>query len=312
MEHGSFSRVGTEGMTLRRLLAIDFIPSRRLRKTELIGYDSQVKAGLGIGLSVAEGGGKNVLVFGFPGTGIRTFPYTVAWKLKAKYRLPFSLFRLDCEDLLLGMTKEHMLGTLNQWEQKIQTRGPTVVQLDRPEALGLTYENFHGSRGLGLLWLSRFLRRRYDSAAIFCTTSYPMKMDVSLKRVFNIPIYLDLPDLKLIKRIVKHFLNRSDYENIAERLYMSLRKFGFQILSGEVVQACRKIRSVKNVDDLPTDEVVDLLESHISPCHRIKEVEEYKRSIAGLVSFSKEFAIPYWEKWVDDYGRSKGYGKLTK
>lgn len=293
-------------MVPKSLAGVRLLLPKEIPETELYGYDLEVNAGLGIALSVIEGGERRVLVFGLPGSGVGAFPRAIAWKLNSAYQMPFSLLHVACEEIILEFKAREVITSLIQWQKKIESRGNMIIHLQRPEALTPKFENFHGTKAFANLWLSSFLGRRYNKILLFCTTDNPKDVDFSLLRSFKTPIYLKPADLASLSVIIKSILKRGDYDRIAGRLYRYMENANFKLVSAEVVNACRDIAaSVENIKDLPVDKVVSLLKDRVFPCYPSRHVKEYEEINARLISFSTDFVVGYWSKKLEDYEKKR-------
>lgn len=282
-----------------------FLP-KEIPKTELYGYDLEVEAGLGLGLSVVKGGEKRALVFGLPGSGVGTFPRAIAWNLNASCDIPFSLLRVRCEDIILEHEVRQAVGNLLGFEEKIEANRPVVIHIQRPEALSKSFENFHKTKAFTKLWLSTFLGRRHDKALIICTTDNPKYIDFSLLKSFKIPIYLSSLDSESVRRILCTFFDREDCDKIARQLHQEMRRDGFELVSAEVVNACRETaKSIENFNELPVDEAVAFLRKNIFPCYPSDHVSEYQELNSGLISFSKEVTLDYWPRKFKEFKKGK-------
>lgn len=298
--------VGKNMLVSDELTAIRFFKHDQLPERELIGYDLQIKAGMGIGLAAARGSGKKALVFGLPGTGVRAFPNAVAWSLNSEFDLRLSLLCIDFEDLLLGITNGdgNIPDALRKSEEIISVNKPIIVQVDGLDMLNLTDGNFRSSKSVATCWARRFLNRNDNRTAVFCVTNYPLRLGSGSARAC-IPIYLDVTDLELVERIISHMLVRSDSEYIAGRLWNSLKRFGLQPVSGEISHACQELKSKHTTTVLDGDKAVDFLQSNIAPTHLKQDVAKYKETNAGLIALSKDFSTPFWAKQLDEYRESE-------
>lgn len=277
---------------------IRYTPPNEIPKTELFGYDSQKKAAISLALDVSRGGEKRVFVFGLPGSGAGNFPYAVLWELK-NYNVHFSLIHLICENIILVNNRKKVIKTLEEeLEKRLLTdakkREPIALFIERPEALSQKFQNFHGNKAMVTSWLSSFLSRKFDKTLLLSTSDDPSNVDLSLIKLFDIPIYLRILSLEAIQSIFKAYLKRPDYLKIAEEFHKKMKRFEFRFVSAEIVKASQEVTHEKGYDDLTARQVAERIKSHIFPCYHSKFVESYEKRNEVLMDPSHIRVLNDW------------------
>ena len=290
--------------------SIRIVPPGKLRKTESIGYATQKEAAVAAGLEASRYGDKRILVFGFPGCGAKGFVEAVLRRLENRLRA-FSMLLtsafLSCEELIVEPEFEKTLKNVQKsmddlMKQSVKDGHFVVLIIKRPDALSSKIRNFQQRKERVTHWLSSFLGKHYGKILMVCMSDDPSCVHTSLISNFKMPLYLKHLDLESTKTIFEAKLSRKDRFEIAERLYYSVEKDGFKVVSAEVVKAIdRATTLVKDFDDLSIEEAAEYIKRRIYPCYPSTDVADYENRNKELISYSEGFVSDYWPRKLKEF-----------
>jgi len=282
--------------------APDTIPERMF-----VGYEEQQKAGIAIGNLVEGGEFKSVLVFGYSGTGKSAFPVFLTKRLNGDYDTKFSLALLRCQKILDEIVlRNHPLRALQRdlidLSKKIQGR-KAVLCLDEIDCVNYSINNsLIGESTIYELanvtlghWIVDSLRHREKGILIFGVSDYPKSLETAIASNFDIQIYFEPTDLRIVEEIIRRYLQIDRSMQIASKLIQRLLDKKMNPISSEIVAACEYVKQKfpGDLNILTDQKILGVLMTYFCPCSATKRVNSYIREYSSLIHKSRDHTLPY-------------------
>jgi len=286
--------------------------SEEIKRLFFAGYETQMKAGLGVLCQVLQDSSEKVnsnykiLAFGMPGVGKSSYPKALVKGLfgnsdtkgflakieKSIHGLNsrFSLFQVRCLGILTTYTDLASLKkVLSLLERSIVENTPAIVVFDELDAF--SPEKRDQSEYLSY-WTMNFVKRELPGLAIFGIVNYPDKLDPAVYRKFEHLFYFKLPDVNTVAEILEHFDIPSSQE-IAEKLCAN------PVDAGELMTGCKvalKFRAAgisRNLRSIDPEELADFIAEHLKmPWEKVRDY--------GLdYTYYIDKAVKNMEFWVE-------------
>jgi|GEM_PF-4060234 len=280
------------------------LPPDRVEEIALFGYDRQLKACAGAGLSVFDGSNRKVIVFGYPGVGVRSFPQAVTYYLNKKCGQSFSFVLASCQKLVYDVSESNIGRFLECLQETVKSNCPTVLQLDGIELvspLSLYVDTFSKvQRSLNYI-LKILLDLPLSQTLLIATSHNPSLLDPIILQRFTIPIYLEPTSRDTIINILNKRLGRNDASQVADGLASFMKRFRFLVVASELCRAIDEIqRFGEDIKNFSTEKIIDLLTSCISPCASEERLKEYEQANSAFMKLSLERDLPYWIKVFEE------------
>ena len=271
----------------------------------MMGYNEQMKAAIAIASSVIDGSSKTVLVFGFPGNGKTLFPKALECRLREETKKKFSLKIIECDDIPVEVgDPNNTISVLNSIIDKALDDKPTILCFDEVDHLCPVIRDVQPNRGAFSAWMRRLLKderiKKQSGVLLMGVTNNLGKIEPSVKRRFQIPLYFEPTPPEIINEMIQKNLINSD--DLAKEYYHIFKKLHLHPMGAEVMAACNGVRDTySNRNSLSPDNVVRSLVAHtpISPSE--KEVERFQEVNSDLINLSLNYIIP---NWLDIYQKN--------
>ena len=285
--------------------AINFTPADKIKERRAFGHTKELNACVGIGLSIVNSGCKDVLVFGYPGTGVHVFPEVVVSFLNINCGQKFSFVSINCNKLLYGRSPLDFGKLCTELKNLVKNNSPMIVQVEGMEIVNpFSLESEAEERTQ--TYLNRMLRvllgLHSDRTLVIGTTYNVRNLDLAIAKHFGVYIYLEPTDKDTIIQILTERLdNNGNPAKIAQQLISFMGRFGLRISAYEL---CRAIDEIKQSNfktkDISARETVDLLLNFIYPCYAKDRIKEYEAANSPLITLSKKHMIPFWSEIFEE------------
>lgn len=259
------------------------IPDKRL-----FGYKLQFMAGLGLALSVAQGGSLETLVFGLPRTGKTVLPYALAHELNNKYGKPFSLTMIDCDECAGTEYEKDLFKALDLAGKRL----PAIIGFDEFEGCAPPIAKI--PPGTPAAIQSRRIRRYAserqirEKTLVLCISNYPAIIELSTAGNFDSVIYFNSTDLQAITEIIKKYIGVDNAESVAELLIERRQSLGWATLGFNVIKACERLEKKKDkLKNESTETLAERLDMESGPGVTLRQVSEYEDSYREWVTFAE-------------------------
>lgn len=278
-----------------------FSPSEIPRRP-LFGYERQLKAGLGIGLTIFDNGNADLLAFGLPGTGKGLFPCALAHKFNDALNMGFYLAYIRCDHLEL-FDESDLVEKLSGFIEILKKKTPVILHLVQLDAIGKplsSHNDVNNHESFGIARIARLLRSlvsyTLEKTFLISTADYPDRIDEAFLSRFSNVFYFEPTNKDVIAEIIASLLHRKDSNEIT-RLFLEYA-LGFDLIpmSGKVIRACRLIqKKTENINRLETEDVVNLLRRFVSPNTSTDRISLYEKNNQAFIGMSKR-QIDFWRK----------------
>lgn len=277
--------------------AIEIYDSAEIKAEKLYGYTSQLTAAIGLGLTVVQGGYKETLVLGYPGTGKSIFPEVVACTLNDRYSKDFSLVSIDCDRIIANRKYEP---DLKKALEQAQAKSPTIVGFDEFEGCAMSLRDTSPSSPEDIhshevrVYLSE--RIDFEKVLFLCISNFPTKIDISTHARFDSVVYFQTTDEPSIAEMIKDILDLSRSKNIAKLFIKKRREIGLETPGHVVLNACKSLRIRPDLlENASPDEIAELLLCTCGPGASIKQIDEYEGDYRPWITLAEKHT-KYWAR----------------
>lgn len=281
---------------------IMFYGPKELENKPLFGYRGQLKAGTGMGLSVAQGGSFTVLLLGFPRTGKSVLPFALTRLLNGKYSQGFSLLTIDCDGCVGRDYEKELFEAIKLTED----HPPTVIFFDEFEGCAPIINVLPPDSPIGIISRKiRFYtseRKVKEKTLIMCVTNYPDIIELSTRGNFNAILYFDPADEVATSEIIKHYLKLDDTccKETAKVLTRINANNQMATIGDVVIKGCQKIlnqceRQKYDLNDKTPDEIAKKIEQVSGWSYTLEEIVAYENKYDRWITFAKRK-----QKWHEE------------
>lgn len=185
---------------------------------------------------------------------------------------------------------------LNKMLVKAHHNKPVIICFDEVDRLCPNIGEVPFDYGAFSAWVRCLLKDKDFKSGkmlILGITNNPSKIESSVKRQFEIPLYFEPTPIEISQEIIRKNLINND--KIAEEYMQFYADFHFQPMGAEVMSACKAVKKIyKDISSVSEDEIIKSMKANTPIPPSEGELESYEQDNTSLIGLSKGISIPYW------------------